>query len=309
MISVILCTFNGSKYIEKQLESIKNQTVMPDEVIIQDDCSTDDTIPICNRFISDNNLSWNIIINPKRKGYRLNFITGLKKTRGNIVFLCDQDDVWLPNKVEEMTKCIKGNAQIKSLATTVDRIDENGEVFEEHLSHPHINKNGLKKLTAKEFYRFPNYMGMTMAVKRELIDNIDDKYADIITHDILCNYYAVRMEGLYFLDKVFTNRRSVGENISYIEKENDLVDKYHGNLQLRLVVEKKKILECFETIDNSKDSQEDIELEKNINCLNLRKSYLEKRSIKKLICNSFKVARINGAKELAKDLLAIIKGA
>ena len=303
MISVVLCTYNGSKYIEKQLESIMNQTVMPDEVIIQDDCSDDDTVFLCEKFIKNNQLSWNVTVNENRKGYRLNFVTALRKTNGDIVFLCDQDDIWYSNKVEVMTGLMDIDESIKSLASTVDRIDEKGTIIEKHLKHPYRKNNGLKKISAKEFYNFPQYMGMTMALKKELIDRLDEDYADAITHDMFCNYYAVRMDGLYFLDKALTKRRSTGENISFKESEKVLKEKYKGNKQLRKVSENLIILEHFKKIDKSKNI-EDKDLDENIEILRVRKENLDSKSKKKTIANCGQIIRINGAKEFIKDILS-----
>nr|AIA93132.1 Glycos_transf_2 [uncultured Oenococcus sp.] len=71
---VIIATYNGEKYIQKQLQSILNQRQQPDEVIIRDDCSTDSTGNLIESFIKENGLSnWSFKINAFNKGYRGNF--------------------------------------------------------------------------------------------------------------------------------------------------------------------------------------------------------------------------------------------
>lgn len=73
-ISVALATYNGEKYIEKQLDSIRNQTIKPDEVVIVDDKSSDRTVALINEFIAVNNLvNWKLFVNEKNVGYRKNF--------------------------------------------------------------------------------------------------------------------------------------------------------------------------------------------------------------------------------------------
>ena len=95
MISLVMTTYNGLKYISEQLESIKNQTVLPDEVLIYDDRSTDGTYEYVQEYIKTNKLDkWNVVRNKENKGYSLNFSDAMKESHGDIVFLCDQDDIW-----------------------------------------------------------------------------------------------------------------------------------------------------------------------------------------------------------------------
>ena len=107
-ISVAIATYNGERYIDKQLESIFSQSKKVDRVIICDDKSTDNTINIINRFI---NKGYPIILykNNKNLGYGLNFIKCINLCNSNFIFLSDQDDVWFNNKVELMINFVKDN--------------------------------------------------------------------------------------------------------------------------------------------------------------------------------------------------------
>ena len=87
MISVAMTTFNGEKYIEKQIESILNQSLSVDEIIICDDGSTDNTIELMKKY------NVQIIQNKKNLGYKLNFKKAMEKCKGDYIFLCDQDAV------------------------------------------------------------------------------------------------------------------------------------------------------------------------------------------------------------------------
>ena len=95
MVSVCMATYNGGKYIKEQIDSILGQLSNNDELIISDDNSTDDTVDIINR-ISDSRVR--LFFN-KQKGYTNNFENALKQVRGDIIFLSDQDDIWMDNKV------------------------------------------------------------------------------------------------------------------------------------------------------------------------------------------------------------------
>lgn len=98
MISVCLTTHNGQAYILDQLQSILPQLAGGDEVIVSDDASTDDTLALIER-LGDARIR--IIRQPVRAGATQNFFRALAEAQGDIIFLSDQDDVWLPDKVSE----------------------------------------------------------------------------------------------------------------------------------------------------------------------------------------------------------------
>ena len=116
--SVVLSAYNGEKFILEQLESIRIQTVPVDEVIILDDCSTDNTAKICQDFIFRHNLShWHIEVNTQNKGFVQNFYAGFQKATGEIIFICDQDDIWQPNKVERTKYFFKNHLDAMSICS------------------------------------------------------------------------------------------------------------------------------------------------------------------------------------------------
>jgi glycosyltransferase involved in cell wall biosynthesis len=100
-ISVILATYNGSKYIVKQLDSILNQTMPPDEIIVCDDNSTDETVLLLKAYLHDNRIK--LFVNDKRLGVVNNFkkAATLAK-RHNWLAFADQDDIWVPHKLGKL---------------------------------------------------------------------------------------------------------------------------------------------------------------------------------------------------------------
>lgn len=106
-ISVVMTTYNGGKYIEQQLKSVLNQTVPPDEIIISDDCSEDNTITVIKDVIGNRSKTVHIIKNKENAGYIKNFRNVILKAAGDYIFLCDQDDVWAPDKIEKTISVIK----------------------------------------------------------------------------------------------------------------------------------------------------------------------------------------------------------
>ena len=103
-VSVCMATYNGERYIKEQLESILNQLGEDAEIVISDDHSTDNTLEIARCF-SDSRIK--IFTNTKNKGYTANFENALEKASGDVIFLSDQDDLWLKDKVSIFLEYLK----------------------------------------------------------------------------------------------------------------------------------------------------------------------------------------------------------
>lgn len=111
MISVCMATYNGEKYIKEQIESILSQLGENDELIISDDNSSDNTVEIIKEF-NDPRIKIEIYERDKSGMLPINLVTtnfenALKKAKGDIIFLSDQDDVWCENKIKVMQKYLK----------------------------------------------------------------------------------------------------------------------------------------------------------------------------------------------------------
>lgn len=304
--SVVLATYNGEKYIREQLLSIMNQTEKVDEVLIQDDCSKDRTLEICKEFVESNNLDWTVSKNEQNKGFEKNFLSALKKVSGDIVFLCDQDDVWKENKVQTMKRLMK-DENILSLATTVDLIDENGKVYLRHLKHPNANYNGIKKVTKNEFLRFFDYLGMTMAIRKSLVDCLNDENDYDVSHDVLINFLAVKQNGFYYLDKSLTERRSVKENHSYKVSKKETEDFYGGNVRLRAIAHRNNYLKNLIKINKQEEADVSKLMEKYIQVNEIRIKYLSNRSIGNFIKNIKPVTKTHGLSTYVKDGINILR--
>ena len=103
-LSIVMTTYNGMEYIKDQLDSIANQKRKADEVLIYDDGSNDGTIEFIENYINNNGLNntWKLIVNEENKGWRRNFVEGIWSSIGDLVFPCDQDDIWHENKLEKI---------------------------------------------------------------------------------------------------------------------------------------------------------------------------------------------------------------
>lgn len=101
-MSVALCTFQGERYIAQQLESIAAQTYRPDEVVICDDCSTDQTVRLIQKFQEEAPLCVKLTLNDRRLGVAKNFEKSIQLCEGEVIFCADQDDVWYPEKLAKL---------------------------------------------------------------------------------------------------------------------------------------------------------------------------------------------------------------
>lgn len=104
-ISLAMPTYNGEHYLREQLDSIYAQTRIPDEVIVVDDCSTDETVAILEEYNKKYGLKY--YINDHNLGYNKNFEKAISLCTGDYICLCDQDDIWLPTKIEKSYNKIK----------------------------------------------------------------------------------------------------------------------------------------------------------------------------------------------------------
>lgn len=159
-VSVCMATYNGENFIQEQLQSILIQLNSIDEVIISDDGSTDNTIDIINSF---NDKRIILVFNKsQKKGYTPNFENALKYSSGDVIFLSDQDDVWLPGKYETVIACLKNSDLVvtNSMVTDENLNVTNQSFFSIYNSGPGI----LKNIFCSTYY------GCCMAFNRKILN-------------------------------------------------------------------------------------------------------------------------------------------
>lgn len=167
-ISVCIATYNGHRHIAEQIGSILK--ILPDdsEIIISDDLSTDNTINIINEF-KDDRIK---IFQNTSKGVNRNFNNCLEHSKGDIIFLCDQDDVWMSNKISLCILALKTSSCVMHNAILTDEsLNDSGHTLFEKIK----NSNGVVSNIIRN-----RFTGCCMAFRRELLDKIipipDTKY-------------------------------------------------------------------------------------------------------------------------------------
>lgn len=222
MISLVLCTYNGEKYIEKQLTSIVNQTVLPDEIIVCDDISIDDTLNIIYSFKEKyNNIKWQVIKNKNKLGFANNFINALKFANGDYIFLSDQDDIWELDKISNMLNIIENNNKINILFSSYDCIDQNDmPINYKYTINKSIFYNFLSKIfkvvkyTYFDFIKSMNVAGMSMCIKKSFLDSfLSLKVANLKYHDLFLALFASLIGSLYFYNNRLVKYRMHDNNL------------------------------------------------------------------------------------------------
>jgi glycosyltransferase involved in cell wall biosynthesis len=130
MISVALCVYNGERFLAEQLASIEAQTLRVDELVVCDDGSTDNTLNILEKFSKKASFPIHIHQNTKQLGSTKNFEKCLRLCKGDIIFLCDQDDYWYPEKVAKQIQYLEENPTMEAVFSDGGLIDGDSKLKE-----------------------------------------------------------------------------------------------------------------------------------------------------------------------------------
>ena len=212
-VSVAIATYNGSKYISKQLDSIMNQSYLPDEIVISDDCSTDDTVKIIYSYAKKyNHITWKVIQSENNVGYIKNFLKAIQSTTEEIIILCDQDDLWDKDKIKFFKMCFETHKNMISLHTDYSIINKNGDILREREIH---YLRYIHKYNVKQFCKRLNYCGMSSAFHKCIKDDLLSINPDmILTHDWTIHALSVLNNGMYISNKVTSYRRYHENNVA-----------------------------------------------------------------------------------------------
>lgn len=122
--SVALCSYNGSQFLSEQLQSIRSQSRPPDELIICDDRSSDNTVAIVENFALDAPFPVRLQVNPTNLGSIKNFELAISQCHGDVVALSDQDDIWHEDKLAHIERVLLGSPSAGAVFSDADVVDE-----------------------------------------------------------------------------------------------------------------------------------------------------------------------------------------
>ena len=100
-LAVAMATFNGERFLSEQLDSLARQTRLPHELVVCDDCSTDGTVELITQFARDAPFPVRLVQGGAHRGYANAFLEAARLTRSDLVAFCDQDDIWVPEKLAQ----------------------------------------------------------------------------------------------------------------------------------------------------------------------------------------------------------------
>ena len=208
IVSVAMTTYNGEKYLREQLDSIYSQTMVPDEVVVVDDCSTDGTITILEEYKQKYGLKY--YQNQFNIGYNKNFERAIGLCKGEYIALSDQDDIWLPEKIEHTYKKLKEYPEnepslVSSFSTLVN---ERMEV----LSEGKFTSGGWQL----NFSRYSS-QGCTLMFNRALKDIILPIHQDIM-FDAYIGFTASLIGNRYYLGESLMLYR-IHSNNAFVKKD------------------------------------------------------------------------------------------
>lgn len=225
-ISVALCTYNGEKFLQEQLNSILKQTVNVNEIIVCDDLSTDKTKEILDSYAKYYPNLFKIYHNEKNLRSNKNFEKAITLTTGDYIFLSDQDDIWKENKVEESLKIFNNNNAL-GVFSDANLIDEHSNLINKDVTlwdSVYFKPETVKKHSLfEQLILKGNFVtGATLCFKKEALKTIlpfktQDK---IFLHDEWITYCLSKNNSLFFSKKTLLSYRlhsnqQIGVDINY----------------------------------------------------------------------------------------------
>jgi glycosyltransferase involved in cell wall biosynthesis len=204
-ISIAMATFNGDNFLRQQLESFLAQTKLPDELVVCDDGSSDQTLQILESFSREASFAVHVHRNPKNLGHVENFGKALSLCTGEIIFLSDQDDVWFPKKIERV-------ARVFDASEDVLLVINDAEITDKHLQLSGLTQAGQIRGAGLTLDHFVN--GSCSALSARLLRIILPIPREALAHDNWIHKLAGAMGVRQVLDEVLQYYRRHDESTS-----------------------------------------------------------------------------------------------
>ncbi len=227
-----MATFNGAKFLAEQLDSLARQTRLPDELVVTDDGSTDQTLAVVERFATTARFAVHIHRNPSRLGYRANFMANFARCRSDLIAVSDQDDIWHTSKLEIAVAAFE-EAEVLLFCHDAWLVDADGQ---------RLGEANIIRLPARSpplsFYPFINPLGFTIVFRRSLLAFSDDWPASLDTweegnrmaHDQWLCFIASTYGAIAFSEEKLVDYRQHGGN-AYGWKPGSLWARYRYKLR------------------------------------------------------------------------------
>jgi glycosyltransferase involved in cell wall biosynthesis len=192
LVSIALATYNGEKYLPELLDSLYAQSYASIEVVAVDDFSTDNTPELLKQYSEEKGLKF--YRNEKNMGFVKTFEKALEFCKGEYIALADQDDIWLPEKIQTLLEHIKNKSLIHSDG---ELIDSNNQLFA-----PSFTRYSKKRVDLESFRQllFYNHItGCTALIKRDLLEHALPFPENILYHDWWLALAASKQKGIKYV--------------------------------------------------------------------------------------------------------------
>ncbi|HVZ24836.1 MAG TPA: glycosyltransferase family 2 protein [Sediminibacterium sp.] len=203
-ISVVMATYNGSAYLPQQLDSILSQTLLPVEIIVVDDCSTDETPALLEDYVQKYPLI-RLIKQATNQGYIQSFAKGMELATGEFIALSDQDDRWMPEKLAILHAAIQGHELVYSDSILVDAT---GKPLGKKMSDI---RNQLSYHSCLMYTVGAWAPGHAMLFRRELAQR-SQPFPDIVTHDYWLGFVAACKGTVQYVNRPLVAYRQHTQN-------------------------------------------------------------------------------------------------
>jgi glycosyltransferase involved in cell wall biosynthesis len=229
-----MATYNGEKYIKEQLDSILCQLREEDEIVVSDDGSTDKTIEIIESYHDRRIKIFHHIQDEKLKqmykaSYRLvtlNFENVITHSKGDYIYLSDQDDIWLPGRIDKVHSCLENYDMVMCNQRLIN--DKGDILINKYFDKNPYNKGILKNIINQWF------IGCCMAFKRNALEYILPFPKALVVHDFWIGLMISHLGTFTYIDEPLHLYRVHSHNVSCIKKKNTnpLLFRIYYRLQL-----------------------------------------------------------------------------
>ena len=211
-VSIVVCTYNGAKYLRPQLESILAQTYPIHELIIQDDCSSDGTDVIAKEY-AERYPFVHFFPNNTNKGVNENFFSAIARASGEYIAIADQDDIWEPNKIALQIKHI-GNHLMCAVRS---------EPFSEDGSPIRIDKRQPNCHLLRMLYVGGILPGHCLLFRRTLLDKLPDlsDFTAYRCYDIILSITAAAFDDIVYINTTMVHQRRYKQAATYTPPSNN----------------------------------------------------------------------------------------
>jgi glycosyltransferase involved in cell wall biosynthesis len=203
LISIVMATYNGEKYLREQVDSLLAQSYPTLEFIFVDDASSDSSAKILQEYaLSDSRIR--LVTNPENQGLLATFEKGIRAAKGEMIALSDQDDVWMPEKIRLLAGAIGSHSMIYADSALTDAAG--------FVTGKFSDRNHLCDYSTGLHYVFgTKAMGHAMLFKREIID-IALPFPDYVGHDYILGFAAASLNGVSYFPATLVNYRQHSSN-------------------------------------------------------------------------------------------------